>query len=101
MHDEWARFAEIQYLARTARWWIPQLAQGDIALRVAGVDVRAVRRETIDDPLDDGTDRMVDDERQVDELVVDGLVTPGCPPSPRALRGLCRSRFLARDCLSK
>src|SRR5262249_34328918 len=41
VHGERTRFAEIQYLPRTARWWIPQLTQGDIALRVAGVDVCA------------------------------------------------------------
>ncbi len=75
VHDERTGLAEIQYLPRTARWWIPQLAQGDVALRVAGVNVRAMRREAINGSLDDRTERMIDHEREVDELIVDRFVT--------------------------
>ena len=75
MHDKRARFAKIQYLPRTARWWIPELAQRDITLRVAGVHVRAMRRETIDSSFHHRANRVIDDERQVHELVVDRLVT--------------------------
>ncbi len=77
MHDKRARFANIQYLARAARWWIPELAQRDVTLRVAGVYVRAVRRKAIDGSFDDRTDWMIDDERQVHDLVVDRLMTSG------------------------
>src|SRR5262249_46768623 len=75
MHDERARFAEIQYLPRTARWSIPELAQGDVALRVAGVDVRAMGREPINGSFDGRSERMIDHEGEVNELIVDRFVT--------------------------
>ena len=87
MHHEWARFAEIEYLSCAAGWWIPQLAQRDVTLRVAGVDVRAVRREAVDGAFDDRPDGVIDDEAQVHELVVDRLVAARRPSTagPRTL----------------
>ena len=78
--------------SRTARWWIPELAQRDVALGVAGVYVRTMRREAIDGSFDNRTDRMIDDERQVDELVVDRLMTSGRATATTAGRRWSRLR---------